>query len=313
MKVDAELNLLVGATGFVGGHVVEYLFQQGEISKGVFRKGAHLKIMDTNGVQGLEAELTDHHSLHEAMEGVDAVYNMASPMPEEDTDFVRANTEGLLSLLEVATEARVKTFVHLSTLDVYGFSAGRVDLESPLHPSTDYQRSKAEAERLLQEFSKRKPEPRVTVVRAARAVGSRDVTLALPILRMVESGRVVLPGGRQMSFSHPQDIAQAMYKAATGNLPTGGTFLLKSFDATPGELSQGVSESLGRSVEVKRQGIFSSSPLPKYTSEQLKASLRIDEQPSWRDLGYAPQYDLKKTCEDITRWYKKEPWVTESA
>ncbi|HKT21556.1 MAG TPA: hypothetical protein VJR06_02890, partial [Nitrososphaerales archaeon] len=60
---------------------MEYLFQQGEISKGVFRMGSHLKIMDTNGVQGLEADLTDHHSLHEAMEGVDVVYNLASPMP----------------------------------------------------------------------------------------------------------------------------------------------------------------------------------------------------------------------------------------
>ena len=62
------MNLLVGATGFVGGHLVEYLFQQGEISKGVFRKGSHLKIMDATGVQGIEADLSDHHGLHEAME-----------------------------------------------------------------------------------------------------------------------------------------------------------------------------------------------------------------------------------------------------
>ena len=58
------MNLLVGGTGFVGGHVVEYLFQQGEISRGIFRKGSHLKIMDTNGFLGLVADLLDHHSLH---------------------------------------------------------------------------------------------------------------------------------------------------------------------------------------------------------------------------------------------------------
>ena len=105
------MNLLVGATGFVGGHLVEYLFQQGEISKGVFRKGSHLKIMDTNGVQGLEADLMDHHTLHEAMEGVDAVYNLLSPMPDSDTGFLTPNTEGLRNLLEGSDIAIGSDFV----------------------------------------------------------------------------------------------------------------------------------------------------------------------------------------------------------
>ena len=307
------MNLLVGATGFVGGHVVEYLFQQGEISKGVFRKGSHLKIMDSNGVQGIEADLLDHHSLHEAMEGVDVVYNMASPMPGTDSDFLKANTEGLLNLLEVATESKVKAFVHLSTLDVYGFGSKTVAPSSPFNPSTEYQKSKAEAERLLQEFSSRNPQPRVSVVRPARAVGSRDESLVVPILRMVELGKVVLPAGDKMSFSHPRDIAQAMYKAAMGQFPTGGAFMTKSFDATPEELGRGIVASLGKEAEVKRQGFLTGSALPKYTAEQLKASLRIDEQPNWKELGYVPAFSLKSTCEEIANWYKKEPWVTESA
>ena len=64
-------NLLLGATGFMGGHLVEYLFKQGEISRGTFRAGSHLKILDSSGVQGVEADLLDHHSLHEALEGVE--------------------------------------------------------------------------------------------------------------------------------------------------------------------------------------------------------------------------------------------------
>jgi nucleoside-diphosphate-sugar epimerase len=306
------LNLLVGATGFVGGHLVEYLFQQGEISKGIFRKGSHLKILDSNGVQGIEADLLDHHSLHEAMEGVDTVYNLASPMPGADTDFVKANTEGILNLLEVATEAKAKSFVHLSTLDVYGFGSPKVSSEDPFKPSNEYQSAKAEAERLLQEFSKRNSIPRIAVVRSARAVGSRDDSLVVPILRMIEEKKVVLPAGGPMSYSHPRDIAQAMYKAATGNLRTGSSFLLKSFDSTLADVARGIASSLGRTVEVKKQGLFASSRLPRYTSEQLRASIRIDAQASWKDLGYAPAYDLGRTCEEIVNWYKKEPWVVEN-
>lgn len=307
------MNLLVGGTGFVGGHVVEYLFQQGEISKGVFRMGSHLKIMDANGVMGIEADLLDHHTLHEAMEGVDIIYNMASPMPGTDTDFMKVNTEGLMNLLEVATEAKAKALVHLSTIDIYGARSRQISPSDAFSPANDYQKSKAESERLLQEFSKRTPLPRTAIIRAARAVGSRDETLVVPILRMIGSGKVVLPSGGPMSFSHPRDIAQAMYQAAMTNLPSGKAFLVKSFDSTPEGLAGGIVKAVGAKAEVKKQGAFSSSSIPKYTADQLKGSAWIEEQPDWKDLGYVPKYDLKGTCEEIAVWFKKEPWASESA
>src|SRR3989442_9141084 len=111
-------NLLLGATGFMGGHLIEYLFKQGEISKGTFRAGSHLKIMDSSGVQGVEADPLDHHSLHHAIEGADTVYSLASPMPDTGTkDYMTFNTEGTRNLLEAAREVGVRTIVHLSTLD----------------------------------------------------------------------------------------------------------------------------------------------------------------------------------------------------
>ncbi|MDA4121403.1 MAG: NAD(P)-dependent oxidoreductase [Thaumarchaeota archaeon] len=307
------MNLLVGATGFVGGHLVEYLFQQGEISKGVFRMGSHLKIMDANGVQGMEADLLDHHSLHEAMEGVDAVYNLASPMPDADSDFGRVNTEGILNLLEVATESKVKVFVHLSTLDVYGFHAKEVSLSTSLNPDNEYQRAKAESERLLQEFSKRNELPRVIVIRSARAVGSRDESLVVPILKMLDSGRVVLPPSDPMSFSHPQDVSQAMYKATSSSVPSGSVYLVKSFDSTPEELARGLASELGLKSEFKKKGLLSGSQLPGYTAEQLKASLRIGPQSNWKELGYEPKFTSKGTAEEIAKWYRKEPWAIEGS
>ncbi len=305
------MNLLVGATGFVGGHLVEYLFQQGEISKGIFRKGSHLKIMDTNGVQGIEADILDRESLHEAMEGVDTIYSLASPNPNDGADFTKTNTEGIMNLI-AAAGADVKTFVHLSTLDVYGFGSRSIFPGDSFKPSNEYQSSKAEAERLLMEYSKGKALPRIAVIRAAKAIGSRDGSLAVPILQMIEDRRVVLPSTAAMSFSHPRDIAQALYKAATGQSPTGSSYLVKSFDSTPEEIARGVASALGREVEVRKQGLLAGTTLPKYTSSQLKASARIDVQPSWKELGYAPEYDLRRTCEEIASWYKKEPWVVES-
>jgi len=302
------LNLLVGATGFVGGHVVEYLFQQGEISKGVFRKGSHLKILDTNGVQVLEADLLDHHSLHEAMEGVDVVYSLASPMPDSDADFQKVNTEGLLNLLEVSAESKAKAFVHLSTIEVFGFGAGRVTSSSSPHPTNEYQRSKAEAERILLEFAKRNPEPRVAIIRSAKAIGSRDESVVVPILRMMGSGRVLIPRSGVMSFTHPRDIAQAMFKAASGASPTGSIFQIKSFDSTIDELARAIVTEVGARAEVKRQGMFSGSQFPKYATEEINASLFLEEQKNWGQLGYEPLYPLKAASEEIATWYRRDPW-----
>jgi nucleoside-diphosphate-sugar epimerase len=102
-----------------------------------------------------------------------------------------------------------------------------------------------------------------------------------------------------------------MYKAASGQVPSGALFLTKSFDSTPWELAGAIAAATSRNVQLKKEGILSASSLPRYTSEQLKASVRIEEQPSWKELGYSPEYDLKKTCEEIANWYRKEPWILE--
>jgi nucleoside-diphosphate-sugar epimerase len=295
----------------VGGHVVEYLFRQNEISKATFRAGSHLKILDLNGVQCMEADLLDHHSLHEAFEGVDTVYGMASPMPGEDGDFERVNAEGTSNLLEVAKESGVKTIVYLSTLDVFGFGAGLVDSQTPAGPSDPYQSSKVSAEKVLLDYARKNPAPRVVVIRAARAVGPRDSTLSAPLLRMISGHRVVLPRSSEMSFTHPKDIAQAMYKAATNEALPGGVFMVKSFDSSPGALAEGLAKAVGIPAAVARAGVFSRAELPKYTIKQLEASTRLAPQAGWKTLGYSPEYDLEKTCEDIAVWHRKEPWVTE--
>ncbi len=307
-------NLLLGATGFMGGHLVEYLFQQGEISRGVFRAGSHLKIMDSSGVQGVEADLLDHHSLHEALEGVDTVYSLASPMPDTGAkEYAALNREGIRNLLEAAREAGVTTLVHLSTLDVYGFKNRTITESSEPQPDHPYQRAKLEADRLLLGFADKNPDLKVVILRSSRAVGPRDRTVTLPILKMAEVGPVVLPPGEVMSFSHPKDVAQAMHKAATTtNSPRKKLYLVKSFDSPVDDVAAAIVTASGRKAVIKRQGFRTGRTLlPGYAVEQIKASLRIQGEGSLEDLAYSPSYDLRKLGEDVAEWYRREPWVTE--
>lgn len=313
------MNLIVGGTGFIGGHLAEYFFQEGEISKGVFRKGSHLKIMDQCGIQILEADLMDKESLHEALEMVNVVYNLASPTPDHEGqgDYLEVNTKGLRNLLEEAEEHGVNDFVHLSTLDVFGFKKKKVGanevavagLDSLSHP---YQKAKFQGEMEIQEFGKKGGEMRLKIVRAAKATGPRDTTIALPLLRMMESGSIVVPSGGDspMSFTHPRDVAKGLFKVATAG-EGGKVYQVKSFDATAEELAKGVTVACGKEAQVKREGLFAKTGLPPYATNQVKAGLLLENQDSWGAISYTPDYDLKRTCAEIAEWHGKEPWLTE--
>lgn len=311
------MNLIVGGTGFIGGHLAEYFFQEGEISKGVFRKGSHLRILDQCGIQCLDADLLDKHSLHEALDGVNVVYNMASPTPDHEGqgDYLEINTKGLRNLLEEAEEHGVQDFVHLSCLDVYGSKKRRVgptEFAVTAQPSHPYQRAKLEAEMVLQEAAKKGGEMRIKVVRAARTTGPRDPMLALPILRMIESGTVVLPSGSDstMSFTHPRDVAKGLYRVATSG-EAGKVYQVKSFDATVEQLAKGMMDATGKKAELKSEGFRSKTSLPPYASSQVSAGLLLESQASWTAISYAPEFDLQKTASGIAEWLVKEPWLTE--
>jgi dihydroflavonol-4-reductase len=309
------VNLIVGGTGFIGGHLCEYFFAEGEISKGIFRKGSHLRIMDHCGVQCLEADLMDRHTLHEPLDMVDVVYNLASPPPgSPHEEFVKFNNVALRNLLEEANEHGAKVFVHLSPLDVYGFGQKTITETSEVAPATQYQQAKLESEKIVREFAQKNPEMRVGIVRAARGVGSRDTTIVLPILKMMQEGKATLPSGSssKMSFTHPKDIAQALFRAASSN-EKDKTYLVRSFDASLEEVARALIGACGKEAVVKQQGLFSGKTVfSHYAVELLKAAPVLAEQKSWKGFGYVPAYDLGKAAAEIAAWSRKEPWLTEN-
>lgn len=313
------MNLIVGGTGFVGGHLAEFFFEKGEISRGTFRKGSFLRLMDQCGIQCMEADLLDSGSLHEPLEMVDVVYNLASPTPANGAlDYLTVNTTGLGNLLRASQDHGVKTFVHLSTLDVYGFRRGNREVDEGTIPSPGdpYQKAKFEAENLLRRSAAGAEEMRIVIVRAARALGPRDTTLALPLMRMISGEReVVLPSGSEvpMSFTHPKDIARALLGSAASSGSSNGRggarkYMVKSFDASFAEIVDRVILQEGvQHISVRKEGIFSrKKQLPRYTVSQIRGGPRLDTQGTWGDISYSPSYDMSKTVDEIVEWYRRQ-------
>jgi len=268
--------------------------------------------MDQCGIQCIEADVMDRHTLHEPLDMVDVVYDLASPPPGAGAEeYAKFNTVALNNLLEEANEHGAKVFVYLSCLDVYG--SGPIEAGVSPRPRDDYQKAKLEAEKIVSDFGREKPDMKVRIVRAARAIGPRDTTLTVPLLKMVERGKVILPAGANaaISFSHPKDIAQSLLKAATyvGDLET---CMVKSFDATTENYAKALSNATGKKAEVKSAGLFSGKTLlPTYTTEQIRAGLVLKQQETWNKISYMPAYTIEKTADEVSEWNRKEPWSTQ--
>jgi nucleoside-diphosphate-sugar epimerase len=249
----------------------------------------------------LEADLENHESLHEAFEGVDTVYNLAFPEPYEEGQFERFLNLSLRNLLHACIEFRIRNFVSLSTIEVYGIRDGRVDTSS-IKPRSKYSRAKAKADMMISDLARNGIN--VGIVRSARALGRYDTSLSLPLAEMVDDGFVVIPDFEAMSFSHPFDIANCLYNLSKRE-ESFNLLNIKSFDCSSFSLVSSISRYIGREAQIKKPRLFRRSELPPYVERQLKEHPFLEEE-KWADYGYMPSMNLETVSKEIADWYREK-------
>ena len=132
---------IVGATGFVGSHLVPHLVEAGHRVTAVSRTGRRLAGW-TDAVEARAADVTTGAGLDEALAGADAVVHLvAIPRESKGRRFEEVNVRGTANVAEAAERAGIRRFVHLSVLGV-------VD-----DPKLRYLRSKARGEQIVRESS----------------------------------------------------------------------------------------------------------------------------------------------------------------
>ena len=138
--------LVTGSTGMVGSCLVTALLKEGFEVVGVSRsKGTNA------GATNLCVDLLDRKKIKEIVEEyqVDKIVHLAALAHEvegkklEYADYYKANVTCAKNVFYAAGDRPV---LHISTVDVYGFTKGVVGPEAPLHPVSDYGKTKALAE-----------------------------------------------------------------------------------------------------------------------------------------------------------------------
>jgi uncharacterized protein YbjT (DUF2867 family) len=108
--VPERLHLVTGATGHVGGRLVDELL----------RHGAHVRAMsrgriDRAGVESVEADVLDRDSLGGALDGVDVAYYLVHALASGG-GFAGEEQQGARNFAEAARDASVDRIVYLGGL-----------------------------------------------------------------------------------------------------------------------------------------------------------------------------------------------------
>lgn len=220
--------LVTGATGFIGSHLVDMLVAHGWQVRGLVRRQPHPRwTWSASDAEAAVGDLHDTASLRAAMAEIDVVFHLAARVTDWGSwkKFESATVEGTRNVLTAAAEARVKRFVHFSTVNVYDDHHARrnrvLTEDSPHAPPGDrhfghYARAKSLAEELVWQFHQ---EGRIaaTTLRPALVYGARDETI-LPRLIEYLSSPLATWVGRGNPVIDPievTDVARCAMMAAT--------------------------------------------------------------------------------------------------
>ncbi len=80
------------------------------------------------------------------------VVHCAAILDEKNPELFKVNVEGTKNVLEAAAQNKVEQFIHVSSVGVYGQQKGLKDESTPTKPSTRYEESKLEAEKLVNNY-----------------------------------------------------------------------------------------------------------------------------------------------------------------
>lgn len=137
---DSRTILVAGATGYVGGRLVERLLAAGYRVRALARSMDKLKgrtWSEDPEIELIEADLLEPETLRDAFEGCDTAYYLVHSMNPQQKDFAKADRLAAENFIKAASGAGLKRIIYLG-----GIGGDRPD-------SSPHLKSRAEVARIL--------------------------------------------------------------------------------------------------------------------------------------------------------------------
>jgi nucleoside-diphosphate-sugar epimerase len=209
------IYFVTGASGFVGRHLCQRLRERGHRVRGLVR--GHNPTLEAMGVEIVHGDLSNCAAWKDQLARSDyLIHAAANASFGSGSSYATTNVEGTRSLLTIARslEKPLRRFVFVSSVAAVDRTPGDscrqpLDENSPLAPSSDYGRSKRDAEQLVREsglpFSIVRP---ALVVGGDMRIDSHASVFARTALRGGALARFAWPGG--FGVVHADDLADAI-------------------------------------------------------------------------------------------------------
>ena len=253
MPPSPDLNLVTGATGFVGSAVARALLARGRRVRVLARPNSDRRNLAGLAVEIAEGAMEDPCSLARAVAGCRYVYHVAADyriwVPDPAPMF-RANVDGTRDLLTAALEAGAERVVYTSSVATLGLvPGGSADEETP--SSLDdmigpYKRSKFAAEEVARELARKRGLP-VVIVNPSTPVGPGDIKPTPTGRLIVEAARGQMPAfvDTGLNIVHVDDVAEG-HLAAAENGRIGERYILGGENMALAEILAEVAQAVGR-------------------------------------------------------------------
>ncbi len=226
MAIIDGLTLVTGGTGFLGGRLLERLVADGGPVRALVRRPLppHLAGL---AIELRRGDLQDPPTIAGVCHGVDTVFHCAGLVTDYAPyrQFMRVNGTGTANLVEDATRAGVRRFVHVSTTDVYGYPSTPQPESAPVRATGfGYSDSKISAEAVVRRAG-RHGLP-FTIVRPATIYGPRGETLVRQVADLLQRGRMLLieDGRQDAGLAYVDNVVDLLLAAAVSRRALGETY-----------------------------------------------------------------------------------------
>ena len=310
--------LITGGAGFIGSNYLRHIlenevrYSEVRVLDALTYSGTESNFLGINrsDFQFIQGDIRDYDLVYKATSGVDVIVHFAAESHvdrsiDSSRVFVETNVLGTEILLSAALKNKIKTFIHVSTDEVYGsIESGSWNEEFPINPNSPYSASKAASDLIALSFH-RTHELDVRVTRCSNNYGPRqfpEKVVPLFITNLLEGKKVPLYGhGKNVrDWLHVSDHCRALdlvlQKGKAGEIYNiGGGRELSNIDLTKIILN-----------EMK----FDESRI-QYVSDRKGHDFRysLDIGKAIRELGYTPKVAFEQGIKETIDWYiKNEDW-----
>ncbi len=215
---------VTGATGLIGGRLVERLAEQGVAVTALLRSAASGSRLERTSAKTVKLDLSDSGSARAALKGTEVVFHCAY-----DWDNDAWNLTAMRALIASCRANRVRRLVHLSSFVVYQTPAeGEVTEQSPEERcNPGYACTKRQLEREILSAVREDSFPG-TILQPTIVYGPYSQPWTLNPADMLRYGTVVLPdrGEGICNAVYVDDVVSAMILAAQHPGAVGERFLI---------------------------------------------------------------------------------------